>query len=78
MKKIPPNRFLQQLMPKAGKANDSRPCSHYRHPSPTDLCASSGYITNKPYKLPDGHLLVINDIKITYMCIFQTMFLPHP
>lgn len=68
---IPHNRFLWQLVPKAGKANDSRRCSHYRLHSPSELCAALGYITNKPYKLPDGHQLVIlTEIEIIHTCRF--------
>lgn len=62
---IPHNRFQQQLVPNAGKANNSRHCSHYRLPSPSQLCTTLGYVTNKPYKLPGGHLLVISEMKIT-------------
>lgn len=48
-----------------------------RLPSPSELCATFGYITNKPYKLPDGHLLVISETELTTLSKFQAvLFLP--
>lgn len=60
----PHNRFLQQLVPKAGRANDSRHRSHYGPHSPSELCAALGYITNNLNKLPGGHFRVISEMEM--------------
>lgn len=72
---IPDNRLQQQLMPNAGKANNSRRCSHYRLPSPSQLCTTSGYVTKKPCGLPGGHLLVISEMKFKCSGRFDAVFI---